>query len=108
MPTAPHLRVERAWLSEGLAAVAGADEVGRGALAGPVTAGVVVLRDARKAPEGLRDSKLLSPERREALVPEIDHDVPLIVDAPQLVPTHRCEAVPGAAPGGALRIDPSD
>ena len=72
MAVAPHLRIERSWLGEGLATVAGADEVGRGALAGPVTAGVVVLREARAAPEGLRDSKLLSPERREALVPAIE------------------------------------
>jgi ribonuclease HII len=48
------------------------DEVGRGALAGPVTVGVVVLRPgtARGVP-GLRDSKLLSPARREELVPRI-------------------------------------
>ncbi|MFM8944001.1 MAG: ribonuclease HII [Actinomycetota bacterium] len=72
MATVPHLRVERAWLQEGLAAVAGADEVGRGALAGPVTAGVVVLTRATPAPEGLRDSKLLSPAQREALVPAIE------------------------------------
>jgi ribonuclease HII len=48
------------------------DEVGRGALAGPVTAGVVVLRPGtERGVPGLRDSKLLSPARREALVPRI-------------------------------------
>ncbi|MFM7718314.1 MAG: ribonuclease HII [Actinomycetota bacterium] len=72
MPTRPTLRVERGLLAAGHALVAGADEVGRGALAGPVTAGVVLLDAARKAPDGLRDSKLLSPARREGLVPEIE------------------------------------
>lgn len=48
------------------------DEVGRGALAGPVTAGLVVLRpDTERSVPGLRDSKLLSPARRAALVPRI-------------------------------------
>ena len=48
------------------------DEVGRGALAGPVTVGLVVLGPGtERAVPGLRDSKLLSPARREALVPRI-------------------------------------
>jgi ribonuclease HII len=48
------------------------DEVGRGALAGPVTVGVVVVdAAARSAPSGVRDSKLLSPAAREALVPKL-------------------------------------
>lgn len=52
--------------------VAGMDEVGRGALAGPVSVGVVVVRipDADPHP-AVRDSKALSPTRRTALVPEI-------------------------------------
>ncbi|WP_313823264.1 ribonuclease HII [Citricoccus sp.] len=52
--------------------VAGMDEVGRGALAGPVSVGVVVvaLPDAGPQP-AVRDSKVLSAKRREALVPEI-------------------------------------
>jgi len=48
------------------------DEVGRGALAGPVSVGVVVVDAAtRSAPQGVRDSKLLSPAAREALVPRL-------------------------------------
>ena len=46
--------------------VAGVDEVGRGPLAGPVVAAAVVL-DPACLPEGLDDSKKLSPARREAL-----------------------------------------
>lgn len=69
---APSLRVERALLREGHLLVAGVDEVGRGALAGPVTVGVVVVdATTRTAPTGLRDSKLLLPEARRALVPRL-------------------------------------
>ncbi|MCG5512684.1 ribonuclease HII [Ectothiorhodospira shaposhnikovii] len=46
--------------------VAGVDEVGRGPLAGPVVAAAVILDPARPI-EGLKDSKALSPARREAL-----------------------------------------
>ncbi|WP_425100290.1 ribonuclease HII [Tropicibacter sp. S64] len=46
--------------------VAGVDEVGRGPLAGPVVAAAVVL-NPEAFPEGLRDSKMLSPKRREAM-----------------------------------------
>ncbi|HYO20039.1 MAG TPA: ribonuclease HII [Dermatophilaceae bacterium] len=52
--------------------IAGMDEVGRGALAGPVSVGVVVIDQAcRSAPVGVKDSKLLSPRVRERLVPGI-------------------------------------
>ncbi|WP_291381939.1 ribonuclease HII [Demequina sp.] len=47
--------------------VAGVDEVGRGALAGPVSVGVAVLTRCTTWPRGLADSKELSPKAREAL-----------------------------------------
>jgi ribonuclease HII len=50
--------------------IAGADEVGRGALAGPVYAAAVIFPPGRKL-RGLNDSKKLSAEAREALVPKI-------------------------------------
>ncbi|MFZ2514506.1 MAG: ribonuclease HII [Candidatus Lutibacillus vidarii] len=69
---APSLRTERGLQRTGYAVLAGMDEVGRGALAGPVSVGVVVLGEsARSAPSGVRDSKLLTPAAREALVPRI-------------------------------------
>ncbi|GAB2697904.1 ribonuclease HII [Thalassiella azotivora] len=69
---APSLREERRLLREGHRLVAGMDEVGRGALAGPVTVGVVVVHDGtRTAPSGLRDSKLLTPAARQALAPRL-------------------------------------
>ena len=64
--TRPHFRRERAVLRRGLGPIAGMDEAGRGPLAGPVSAAAVVLDPAR-APKGLNDSKLLTPEAREDL-----------------------------------------
>jgi ribonuclease HII len=46
--------------------IAGVDEVGRGPLAGPVTAAAVIL-DAANIPAGLADSKTLTAARRQAL-----------------------------------------
>ncbi|HEX5708033.1 MAG TPA: ribonuclease HII [Pyrinomonadaceae bacterium] len=51
--------------------VAGLDEVGRGALAGPVVAAAVILDPAAPLPEGLDDSKKLSPLQRERIASEL-------------------------------------
>jgi ribonuclease HII len=61
--------MERSLVEEGFELVAGLDEVGRGAWAGPVSVGVVVYPGRTRAPKGLRDSKMLTEERREALFP---------------------------------------
>jgi ribonuclease HII len=68
----PNLRFEReAWRS-GAGLLAAIDEVGRGALAGPVSVGVVLLAaDTKPAPFGVADSKLLTPQARQRLVPRI-------------------------------------
>lgn len=72
MSTAPSLRFERSLLRDGVVHLACADEVGRGALSGPVTIGMVVISLAtRTAPQGVRDSKLLTPEARERLAPKV-------------------------------------
>ncbi len=62
----PDLSFENAAYQRGFVRVAGVDEVGRGPLAGPVTAAAVVL-DPANIPAGLNDSKVLSAKRREAL-----------------------------------------
>lgn len=73
MSAAPSLRIERRLLREGRAAVACVDEVGRGALSGPVTVGMVLVTpQTRTAPRGVRDSKLLTPQARRDLVPRIE------------------------------------
>ncbi len=65
----PHLRVEKQLMRDGVTRLAAMDEVGRGALAGPVTVGVVVITAAiGRVPAGLADSKLLTPEARNQLV----------------------------------------
>ncbi len=73
MSKAPSLRVERDLLrAQGVRWLAAVDEVGRGALGGPVTVGVVLVDlDTPSAPTGVRDSKLLSPTARERLVPRL-------------------------------------
>jgi ribonuclease HII len=64
--------VERALQREGYPVLVGMDEVGRGALAGPVSVGVVAIdATCRSAPSGVKDSKLLTRGAREALVPRI-------------------------------------
>ncbi len=70
----PTLDEERKLWRAGFARVAGLDEAGRGALAGPVVAGAVILpANSRRA--GLwaevQDSKLLSPPRRQELADRI-------------------------------------
>ena len=66
----PNFEFERDAYARGFARVAGVDEVGRGPLAGPVTAAAVVLDPAR-IPEGLNDSKKLTKRARERLYDEI-------------------------------------
>ena len=62
--------LERELRARGFHAVAGVDEVGRGALFGPVVAAAVILSPGRPV-RGLNDSKLLAPERREVLAGRI-------------------------------------
>lgn len=70
MSTGPDYSFERAAQKNGARFVAGVDEVGRGPLAGPVTAAAVIL-DPDNIPEGLNDSKKLSAKRREVLFDQI-------------------------------------
>jgi ribonuclease HII len=65
----PTLRVEGRYFADGCASVAGIDEVGRGAWAGPVSIGIAVVTPGcgRALPKGVRDSKQLTLAEREAL-----------------------------------------
>ena len=70
--SSPSLRFERRLLRSGAVVACGLDEVGRGSLSGPVSAGMVLVDAATgQAPEGLKDSKLLTAAVRERLVPGI-------------------------------------
>jgi len=61
----PGLREERRLWRAGFERVAGIDEAGRGAWAGPVVAAAAIFPPATKLPRQVRDSKLLSPAQRE-------------------------------------------
>lgn len=64
------LKFEKLAWATGAKLIAGIDEVGRGSLFGPVVAAAVIL-DSSYRIRGLRDSKLLPPERREVLAQRI-------------------------------------
>ena len=64
------MRHERELRLAGFERIAGIDEVGRGSLAGPVVAAAVVLPERHRI-KGLRDSKVLTRARREALYERI-------------------------------------
>jgi ribonuclease HII len=67
----PNLRVEKALCRDGARFIIGCDEVGRGAIAGPIGVGVAMIDAApKRIPQGLRDSKMLSEKRREELSPK--------------------------------------
>jgi ribonuclease HII len=66
----PTLDFENSLFSRGAKLIAGMDEVGRGCLAGPVSVGVAVISiENINPPENLADSKLLTHEQREELLP---------------------------------------
>ncbi|MDO8635680.1 MAG: ribonuclease HII, partial [Dehalococcoidia bacterium] len=73
MQPPPTLTEENELWLQGYRFIAGLDEVGRGALAGPVGAGAVILPADLDLSllTGVRDSKELSPAQRESLSPQI-------------------------------------
>ena len=73
---AERIRAERGAGADAPLVIVGLDEVGRGALAGPVCIGACAVRIEGMSvldtlPEGVRDSKALTPRRREALIEPI-------------------------------------
>ena len=76
LPAAPDLSYEKRLWKQGITVVAGIDEAGRGALAGPVTAAVIIFP---KNPEldsnliGVRDSKRMTPRQRELWAGRLVH-----------------------------------
>ncbi len=70
----PTLEFEKNLWGDGFLHVAGIDEAGRGALAGPVSAAAVILPpdpSLQQRLSGVRDSKLMTPPAREAWAPLI-------------------------------------
>ena len=67
LPAAPDLRHEEALWKQGIHQIGGIDEAGRGAWAGPVAAGVVILPQQDNLAalfSGVRDSKQMTPAQR--------------------------------------------
>ena len=90
----PNLEIELALRTQGHRCIAGLDEAGRGAWAGPVVAAAVILPldwpDLERALAGVRDSKQLSPAARDAhfeVIGQVGN--PRILAAPRLVPPPR-------------------
>jgi ribonuclease HII len=110
VPAVPTLSYERAFWKAGLRLVAGVDEVGRGAMAGPLVAAAVVfpacdgwaLRRLRSTLAGVRDSKLLTPERRLALRVEIEACA--VAVATGFVPVAEIDAV-GLGPANRMAME---
>ncbi|MFC5338451.1 ribonuclease HII [Leucobacter denitrificans] len=101
----PTLDFECSHFEQGIELVIGIDEVGRGAIAGPVAVGVhAVIAGVTEFPTGLRDSKLLSEKRREGLAPLVAEWGAGAVGfaAAEEIDTHGITAMLGAAARRAL------
>ncbi|MFC4556110.1 ribonuclease HII [Georgenia faecalis] len=117
MPARPPTRhLERDLLAAGHRLVAGMDEVGRGALAGPVSVGVVVVDESTgRLPRGLRDSKLLTAAAREALCEPVrrwcvgsavGHASPAEIDALGIIAALRLAGTRALATLAAAGVEP--
>ncbi|HET59908.1 MAG TPA: ribonuclease HII [Chloroflexi bacterium] len=72
--TVPTTQFEQIWWQRSFDCVAGVDEAGRGAWAGPVTAGAVILplsRNLENMLTGVRDSKQMSARQRDDMLDKI-------------------------------------
>lgn len=106
----PDLRWERDFWNAGLPLVAGVDEVGRGAMAGPLVAAAVILpacqgpalRRLRRTLSGVCDSKLLRAAQRETLS-EVIHQTALAV-ATGFVSVEELDAV-GVGPANRMAME---
>lgn len=67
----PNVALEESLWQKGFVHVAGVDEAGKGPLAGPVSAGAVMIHSPSQMVEGVRDSKLMSARQRESVYDEI-------------------------------------
>lgn len=102
----PSLRVEKRLLGAGRVTVIGMDEVGRGAIAGPVGVGVAAVTiDVGRVPQGLADSKLLSAARRTDLVPVVTRWARTAVGMASAEYVDRQGIVPALGAAGAQALE---
>lgn len=104
----PDFSHETAARAAGFARIAGVDEVGRGPLAGPVVVAAVVFAEGRY-PDGLNDSKKLSPKRRESLLADIVSmaEVAIVTAPPTIIDRLNIRGATLWAMGQALAALPS-
>lgn len=104
------LRYEKKAWDSGAHLIAGVDEVGRGSLFGCVVAAAVILDPAYRV-RGLRDSKLLLPERREVLAQRIrEHAIACsiaAVDAARIDQINIYQASRVAMSEAVMRLSPA-
>jgi ribonuclease HII len=104
------LRYEKKAWQAGAQLIAGVDEVGRGSLFGCVVAGAVILDPAYRV-RGLRDSKLLLPDRREVLAQRIrEHSIAwavAAVDAARIDQINIYHASRAAMREAVMRLSPA-
>lgn len=106
----PDGRIEQRLRAAGFHLVAGVDETGRGALAGPLVTCAVILPEDADLP-GLRDSKLLTPAARERLAVEIRAQalaISVVRVTPEVIDNqglHRCNL--RALRDAAMRLSPA-
>jgi ribonuclease HII len=67
----PTIELEQSLWKKGILHVAGVDEAGKGPLAGPVSAGAVIIHDPKQIVKSVRDSKLMTEKQREKIYEEI-------------------------------------
>jgi ribonuclease HII len=111
----PDSTLESSLIAAGATTVAGIDECGRGAIGGPASVGVVVVdlgALSGSIPEGIRDSKMLSANKRRQLIPSItgwavhhavEHSSPEMIDRIGIN-----AALRDAARRALLRVGPVD
>lgn len=86
----PSLRHEQALFAQGCTRVVGVDEVGMATLAGPVVAAACLVTPEVRLIRAVTDSKLLTRQQREALVPEIRARVAAVgIGAASVAEIHR-------------------
>ncbi len=103
-------KYERKARAAGAKLIAGVDEVGRGALFGPVVAAAVILPEACRI-SGLRDSKQLTPEERERLAVRVREKALAIaieeVDSETIDRVNIYQATRMAMTAAVLRLNPA-
>jgi ribonuclease HII len=86
----PSLNLEKQLWSRGFVRIVGVDEVGMAALAGPVVAAAVLVVPGCRIVRAVRDSKVLTRQQREELVPRIRERVAAIgIGAASVAEIHR-------------------